>query len=159
MTRRCPTRRTPSTSAATVLLGLFALRSCLPAFVGLFSSRPAGRHFAVVRSAAPDILEPPTIVRESPADAPDSAKDSEGRQDKNKTASNATLQLSSGIPEVGNSRLGGGPSWAKCVVEQSTSGGARIILEEWVMRGERENVNAFRSWRENGKSPATARCA
>jgi len=111
----------------------------------------------VARHAAPAIVEPPTIDWE--VDSSESAKDSKGRQDENKTASNATLQLSSGFPEGGDSRLGKGPSWTKCVVEQSVSGdNAHILLEEWVMRGERETVNAFRSWRE-GSTSAVARCA
>jgi len=115
------------------------------------------RDFVVARNAAPAILEPPTIDWE--VDSSESATDSKGRQDENKTASNATLQLSSGFPDGGDTRLGKGPSWTKCVVEQSMSGdSAQILLEEWVMRSERETVNAFRSWRE-GSASAVARCA
>jgi len=157
MPRRGLTHRAPRTSAATILIGFVALQSFLPAFVGIFSSSPVSRDFRVVRSAAPAILDNP-ITKESETDAPEGAAGS----DKNKTASNATLQLSSGIPEIGNSQLGKGPSWAKCIVEQRTSGdqgSTRILLEEWVMRGERENVNAFRSWRQGGTFPATARCS
>jgi len=114
------------------------------------------RDFVVARNAAPAILEPPAV--DWVVDSSESTADSKGRQGENKTASNATLQLSSGFPEGGDTRLGKGPSWTKCVVEQSMSGdSARILLEEWVMRSERETVNAFRSWREGAS--AVARCA
>lgn len=49
------------------------------------------------------------------------------------------------------------PPWATCYVE--TQHTTETVLEEWVMRGEREVVAAFRSWRRNSEQPTSVRCA
>lgn len=34
----------------------------------------------------------------------------------------------------------------------------RPVLEEWVLRGELQNVAAFKSWRQDGPGPTSVRC-
>ncbi|CAK0906374.1 unnamed protein product [Prorocentrum cordatum] len=48
------------------------------------------------------------------------------------------------------------PPWATCYVEvqQATSS----VLEEWVMRGERDVVASFNDWRRSSEEPTSVRC-
>merc|ERR1719352_279094 len=49
-----------------------------------------------------------------------------------------------------------GPPWSTCSVEYRD--GSRNVLEEWVMRGERTTVDAFRSFRKGTQGSAQVRC-
>eukprot|EP00403_Amphidinium_massartii_P021439 CAMPEP_0178389002 /NCGR_PEP_ID=MMETSP0689_2-20121128/9884_1 /TAXON_ID=160604 /ORGANISM="Amphidinium massartii, Strain CS-259" /LENGTH=202 /DNA_ID=CAMNT_0020009423 /DNA_START=34 /DNA_END=643 /DNA_ORIENTATION=+ len=64
-----------------------------------------------------------------------------------------------------------GPPWAECILDYSTvvmsqtAGGEvdaelQTRMESWIMRGERENVDAFKSWQiaEKGETLGTMRC-
>jgi len=70
---------------------------------------------------------------------------------------NATLELEAAMKRhIKNLRTVQGPPWATCVVEYIENG--RNMLEEWVMRGDAANVDAFRSWRECNLESANVRC-
>jgi len=71
--------------------------------------------------------------------------------DRNMTVSDQQRWASSHSPDIAQ-----GPPWATCYVEQEEEG--RPVLEEWVMRGEGENLNAFRSWAKRGLEPVSVRC-
>eukprot|EP00440_Ansanella_granifera_P046129 gb/GFBE01049959.1/.p1 GENE.gb/GFBE01049959.1/~~gb/GFBE01049959.1/.p1 ORF type:complete len:194 (+),score=37.06 gb/GFBE01049959.1/:1-582(+) len=68
----------------------------------------------------------------------------------------SALQLETGWPTEPAFLTAQNPPWAKCIVESSTA--SKSVLEEWVMRGERETVGTFVSWRKGGAEPATVRC-
>mmetsp|Transcript_98885 Transcript_98885/g.284006 ORF Transcript_98885/g.284006 Transcript_98885/m.284006 type:complete len:225 (-) Transcript_98885:358-1032(-) len=76
------------------------------------------------------------------------------------------LQLGSGFPYNFGPEVTQGPRWATCFVEAYEAGrisdngvlAVRNVLEEWVVRGEREHINEFRGWRQSQGSGATVRC-
>jgi len=71
-------------------------------------------------------------------------------------AAKTSLELESGWPTEPSTLVAQNPPWAKCFVEaQDTS---KSVLEEWVMRGERETVDTFRSWRQGTSTPTSVRC-
>mmetsp|Transcript_31800 Transcript_31800/g.69533 ORF Transcript_31800/g.69533 Transcript_31800/m.69533 type:complete len:235 (-) Transcript_31800:82-786(-) len=78
---------------------------------------------------------------------------------------NITLQLSDGHPGSEDPSVIQGPRWANCFVEyedrksRDAEGSIRpkAVLEEWVVRGEREHIHAFKSWRQ-GRGPSNVRC-
>jgi len=65
-----------------------------------------------------------------------------------RAGSNETLYPTDAIrwASKGDKPVALNPRWATCFVRSEAEG--RSVLEEWQMRGERENVEAFRSWRE-----------
>jgi len=76
------------------------------------------------------------------------------------------LQLGDGFPSDADSNTVQGPQWATCIVEAQEAGrvtfegvaAARSVLEQWVVRGERDRVAEFRAWRHSLNSDATVRC-
>jgi len=74
---------------------------------------------------------------------------------------NMTTLESGSFDRASSAEVAQGPPWANCFVEYVASG--KPALEEWVMRGEKKNLDAFRAWRKSGSSsPAddqmTVRC-
>lgn len=70
---------------------------------------------------------------------------------------NATLELQGSMGgDMKSPSATQGPPWTTCFVETITNG--RNILEEWVMRGEPANVDAFRRWRGCTPDPISIRC-
>lgn len=83
-------------------------------------------------------------------------------------SSDFELQLASGFPGAAGRDVGQGPQWATCFasvesatlsedgIQQSTS------LEQWIMRGEKQNTDSFKSWRERmakgTDGPVNVRC-
>mmetsp|Transcript_506 Transcript_506/g.1444 ORF Transcript_506/g.1444 Transcript_506/m.1444 type:complete len:158 (+) Transcript_506:3-476(+) len=48
------------------------------------------------------------------------------------------------------------PTWATCYVEARLP--TRPVMEEWVMRGEREVIALFKSWRRSSQEATSIRC-
>jgi len=48
------------------------------------------------------------------------------------------------------------PPWATCYVEAQLT--TASVLEEWVMRGERDVVASFSAWRRSSEEPTSVRC-
>lgn len=48
------------------------------------------------------------------------------------------------------------PPWATCYVEARLT--TSSVLEEWVMRGERDVVASFSAWRRSSEEPTSVRC-
>uniref|UniRef100_A0A7S4V034 Uncharacterized protein n=1 Tax=Alexandrium monilatum TaxID=311494 RepID=A0A7S4V034_9DINO len=121
-------------SAVVTLVGVGALRGLgLPG--AAFSSRPA----MLERLGAP--VQATAVGRQA----------SEGAG-----ALEPALELESGSSATSTLRMAQDPQWATCFVQaQRTS---RAVLEEWVLRGERENVAAFRAWRQDSPEPTSVRC-
>jgi len=76
------------------------------------------------------------------------------------------LQLGDGFPEDFEAETVQGPQWATCIVEAQEAGrvtfegvtAARSVLEQWLVRGERDRVTSFRAWRRSLTSDARVRC-
>jgi len=129
-------------------------------------------------AAGPGLLERPHAARTAVAEprtrtATATAEDEEvedtkdQQSKKNSTDFNITLQLSDGFPGDGAPGVDQGPPWAKCHVtysdrsERDEHGSVvpRMVLEEWVMKGSSEHINAFKSWRQQTlDAPAEFRC-
>ncbi|CAK0799269.1 unnamed protein product [Prorocentrum cordatum] len=60
-------------------------------------------------------------------------------------------QLAEAAPETGLN-----PPWATCYVEAQLT--TASVLEEWVMRGERDVVASFSAWRRSSEEPTSVRC-
>eukprot|EP00929_Paragymnodinium_shiwhaense_P052835 TRINITY_DN2645_c0_g1_i1.p1 TRINITY_DN2645_c0_g1~~TRINITY_DN2645_c0_g1_i1.p1 ORF type:complete len:216 (-),score=40.43 TRINITY_DN2645_c0_g1_i1:463-1110(-) len=79
----------------------------------------------------------------------------------------AVLQLGDGYPGLSGGRVGQGPPWATCFADVEvksvhTDGetASSYVLEQWVMRGERQNTDAFKAWRDNmADGPVNVRCS
>lgn len=105
----------------------------------------------------------PATTVETPVET---KEDEDVRTKKNTTSAfNMTLELSSGYPTNGpDSGTDQGPPWAKCIVEYQDRSTRdeygtvmpKHMLEEWVMRGSREHLSTFRSWRGSGLKDAAA---
>mmetsp|Transcript_26551 Transcript_26551/g.84211 ORF Transcript_26551/g.84211 Transcript_26551/m.84211 type:complete len:236 (+) Transcript_26551:111-818(+) len=103
-------------------------------------------------------------VRERPsADSRDDAEGASRRQARghqghgsSKVTFNATMLQEGGQTKDQRPEVAQGPPWATCFVEYVEAG--RPALEEWLLRGEKENVAAFRAWRQHGSphGPETA---
>jgi len=85
---------------------------------------------------------------------------------------NATQVSFIGAPLEPGAEVDQGPPWAECTLDYSTvvmsqtAGGEvdaelQTRIETWIMRGERENIEAFKSWQmaEKGETLGTMRCA
>lgn len=117
--------------------------------------------------AAPRVLDWP---RPDHADVAERDEEEEGpqgrRKDKEANATNVTLQLGDGYPTSGDGSVTQGPKWATCFVAATEKGRVssegvippRNVLEEWVLRGERENLNAFEVWRRSQAKDAKVQC-
>lgn len=115
--------------------------------------------------ASPAVLDRPATKHRTDVDA-----DRDSRQKKakagNSTIANATLLLSSGYPNDISPGTAQGPQWATCFVDDVEPGyvnangvsSARKLLEEWVMRGDKEVVGDFRMWRQRASADASVRC-
>mmetsp|Transcript_65317 Transcript_65317/g.164634 ORF Transcript_65317/g.164634 Transcript_65317/m.164634 type:complete len:233 (-) Transcript_65317:538-1236(-) len=121
-------------------------------------------------SASPGFAVGGVAVLERPsanADDRKSTSDARGPEHRKSLANagkakfNTTVLSESGHPDRRSQEVAQGPPWATCFVEYEAQG--RPALEEWVMRGEQDNLNAFRSWREAGSpemaEPMNVRCA
>jgi len=118
--------------------------------------------------AAPQVLDRPA-GSQAHAVVVDNPQKSRSKNKGNETIMNLTLQLGSGWGDVSGVHLTNGASWATCFVEyddasQSSSmerPQGRQVLEQWVMRGDRENVDAFRQFQQkpSGADPVSVRCA
>jgi len=71
-------------------------------------------------------------------------------------AATMSLELESGWPTEPATLVAQNPPWAKCFVEARET--SKSVLEEWVMRGERETVDTFRAWRQGTSTPTSVRC-
>jgi len=110
--------------------------------------------FTTMMRSASSPEQPRTVSRTAAA----KQQVKERKRKTNTTAYNATLQLGSGFPNINFDVTSEGPRWATCFVAAHDS--SRDVLEEWVVRGERENVNAFREWRQHQESQAASvKCA
>lgn len=63
--------------------------------------------------------------------------------------------VESGRPDNSASTVTNGPPCATSFVEAHASSSS--VLEEWVMRGEHRNVDAFRTWREQSDEATSVR--
>jgi len=125
-----------------------------------WSTLSASPGFTVAGSA---VLERPRASADGRVDASEDSSSSrrEKKPTSGKAASfNATVTSASGRPDRRSQETTQGPPWATCFVEYLAEG--RPALEEWVMRGEPDNLNAFRSWRKAGSpeitEPMNVRC-
>lgn len=71
-------------------------------------------------------------------------------------ASESALELATGEPIGTRPGTTQNPPWATCFVQGRQE--EKSVLEEWVMRGDRENVDSFRRWRQRGAEPTSVRC-
>jgi hypothetical protein len=60
-------------------------------------------------------------------------------------------QLAEAAPETALN-----PPWATCYVEAQLT--TSSVLEQWVMRGERDVVASFSAWRRSSEEPTSVRC-
>mmetsp|Transcript_38649 Transcript_38649/g.74179 ORF Transcript_38649/g.74179 Transcript_38649/m.74179 type:complete len:222 (-) Transcript_38649:87-752(-) len=106
--------------------------------------------------AQPPVLEKPPMTADDAALA--RAEDAAHRNLPGFIESNMTTETASwGSPVTRHAGVLQGPPWSTCFVEAEEAG--RPILEEWLLRGEASNVNAFRNWRlQSGNSPVRVRC-
>jgi len=110
------------------------------------------------------VLERPSANADERADA-SGARGPEHRKNPDTIAkakfNTTVLSESGGHPDRRSQEVAQGPPWATCSVEYEAQG--RPALEEWIMRGDQDNLNAFRSWRKAGSpeitEPMNVRCA
>lgn len=176
--------------AATVLLQrCCGLRSSSEAFLGAKEIRPLELTKELVRKSdeGPQQIEPhsfaPSVGLQETADKPCSVvayrqdleeepssgvsaeelaypEDREAAVKKKARAPPNTTMLETSGQKTPHSHLTAlNPPWAQCFVESWET--ERTVLEEWVMRDERNSVKTFKAWRENresGDDPVTLRC-
>lgn len=131
------------------------------------AAAPSQRVFLPTANAVE--LEVPVDVRATEeAEAAYEAARNKRKQEAN--ATNMTLQLGDGFPgDIGTDPTKKGPQWATCFVDVKEAGrvsqdGVRPpknVLEEWVLRGDQEQLASFRSWTASRNGPngeASARC-
>lgn len=117
--------------------------------------------------ATTSLTERPTFV-----DSPDGTRFGKAaknfRSDNNYGSSNLDLQLSDGFPGSFGPQVGQGPPWATCIATVEGTASLTLdgiverpnILEQWVMRGHKENTDAFMAWRERmADGPVNVRCS
>mmetsp|Transcript_86499 Transcript_86499/g.185346 ORF Transcript_86499/g.185346 Transcript_86499/m.185346 type:complete len:212 (-) Transcript_86499:160-795(-) len=111
-------------------------------------------------AAAPSVKERPRLG--STGQQPQSRSDFEEDETAKALieASATALELSTLEPIGSQPGTTQNPPWATCFVEgqKAQAGEFKSVLEEWVMRGERENVDSFRRWRQQGPEPTSVRC-
>jgi len=71
-------------------------------------------------------------------------------------ATAAVLDLETGMAGISLQGVTANPPWANCFVEARREEGA--VFEEWVLRGERRTVEAFREWRQHSTEETSVRC-
>lgn len=113
-------------------------------------------------AAKPAVVDDPAVDQKEAKDGKKKKK-----KDKDNMLSNFTLQLSDGFPSVIGPDVGQGPPWATCfadaeqkVTDQEDGTVTRSnVLEQWIMRGDRSNTDAFINWRQGMSSgPVSVRC-
>lgn len=129
--------------------------------------------FEAFAIAGPATLDPPVpdVIREVEAAIErmeeEERKKRRDEEDPDKLkARNYTLELSTGEPDWTVPGVINGSPYTTCFVEyedrsQRDMEGtvqARNVLEEWVMRGQPEIVDGFRSWRLHRDATANIRC-
>mmetsp|Transcript_69252 Transcript_69252/g.149409 ORF Transcript_69252/g.149409 Transcript_69252/m.149409 type:complete len:222 (+) Transcript_69252:79-744(+) len=115
------------------------------------SLRSVSSAFAPALQQRPAVLDNPASAEADARTLARLAEELDGRrkrkEDLKKSNATATLQndfnLQATFPR---NPVSVEPSWATCFVESAANGDT--VLEEWTMRGEHENVEAFRSWRQ-----------
>lgn len=94
-------------------------------------------------------------------------RDSRAKSSGNETTFNATLQLDFGRAEPTGDDVTHGSTWATCFADYRDDGPknvdgpseSRHVLEQWIMRGEREVVDSFNAWRQHTSEPVSVRCS
>jgi len=132
---------------------------------------------AFTLGSAPAVLDRPPLLPLGRAEVEDAGTSGRrsgagagaGRRARNATSSGPALKLGDEFPPAVGSEVAHGPRWATCFVEARLLGrisfdgvtSSRSVLEEWVVRGERERVSEFRAWRSrqaNEGDSANIRC-
>jgi len=60
------------------------------------------------------------------------------------------------VPDASTLNIDQNPQWATCFVQAQQA--SQSVLEEWVLRGERSSLSAFRAWRQDTMEPTAVRC-
>jgi len=60
------------------------------------------------------------------------------------------------VPDASTLSIDQNPQWATCFVQAQQA--SQSVLEEWVLRGERSSLSAFRAWRQDTMEPTAVRC-
>lgn len=118
-------------------------------------------------ASAPAVLERPRPQGTTSPTEQREPGESWGKSEKRVAVEESPRQLAEGFPAFTDSSVALGPQWATCFVETQEAGrvhaegvaSARNVLEEWVVRGERERLDEFRAWRRSQAAVATVRCA
>lgn len=154
---------------ALAVLSLFASRSVTESRAAFsHASAPTVLDRARTRGDADDVAGGIAAAATAAADRRRPGAGRRLRPRRNTTA--IALQLGESLPPAARSEVAQGPQWATCFVEaraaaRLTSEGvaaAHSVLEEWVVRGERQRVSKFRAWRnrqaQDSDSSANIRC-
>jgi len=155
-----------SSTAATVRLGR---RSRCTAAALLATSTLSLTNFAFCSLGGVTVLSRPRPrIGASMADLeePFANRGSSVEERPRKDSTELPVQLDAGVPHIFDRDVAQGPHWATCFVEALEAGrvgddgvlSARNVLEEWVVRGERENVNEFKNWRQSMGSGVSVHC-
>lgn len=140
--------------------GLAAFGRGLPSFGAAFATagtvreRPSG-----IRSAADDGKK----AANRDAERRDASSERGRRQSFGDGAEDfESASLSANVSQAGSMGVDGvamaqGPPWATCFVEQIMGG--RHVLEEWTLRGDSQNLDAFRAWSRRGTAGAAGGAA
>jgi hypothetical protein len=119
-----------------------------------------------LRAATSVELDVPVDVQATEA-AEEAYEAARAKRAREANATNATLKLGDGFPgNIEGDPTKHGPSWATCFVDTKEAGrltdhgvtAPRNVLEEWVMRGEQEQLASFRSWTAARGGEASVRC-
>jgi len=125
----------------------------------LLSLAPRSTSFAapVLMMARPSVVDRADVDDHDDENARKAAADEDVRRESKRGAQavNATLlgqprRFASDEMEVTQA------DWATCFVEASEQG--KPVLEEWIMRSQRSNVDVFQSWRATQGSTVSVRC-
>jgi len=111
---------------------------------------------AAAFAAAPAVLERPRMRSSSDQQPGHGGLEEDATVKALLEASSSALELATKEPIGSQPGTTQNPPWATCFVEGQQE--EKSVLEEWVMRGDRENVDSFRRWRQRGSEPTSGRC-
>jgi len=60
------------------------------------------------------------------------------------------------VPDVSTPSADQSPQWATCFVQAQQA--SQSVLEDWVLRGERSSLSAFRAWRHDALEATNVHC-
>eukprot|EP00929_Paragymnodinium_shiwhaense_P057911 TRINITY_DN29000_c0_g1_i1.p1 TRINITY_DN29000_c0_g1~~TRINITY_DN29000_c0_g1_i1.p1 ORF type:complete len:231 (-),score=48.57 TRINITY_DN29000_c0_g1_i1:569-1261(-) len=118
------------------------------------------------KPAAPVVDDPAVDQAEEFEEGPDGKKRRK-KKDKDDFLQNITL-LGDGFPGTLGPNVGQGPPWATCFADVEQKSTDQVdgtvtrsnVLEQWIMRGDRSNTDAFIAWRQRmAHGPVSVRCS